>query len=136
MQKSLTLMALTLSLLGCGGGGSGGSGSGGDTSTPETPRYTASAPTTNGGRLIPAQLQLESGQSGQFRVEASSSHVLESISGCDGRIEGDIYTIPAISGDCSISVSFISHATKAIRDEDHTQASADELIDHARASRC
>ena len=61
MQKSLTLMALTLSLLGCGGGGSGGSGSGGDTSTPETPRYTASAPTTNGGRLIPAQLQLESG---------------------------------------------------------------------------
>ena len=134
MQKSLTLMALTLSLLGCGGGGSGGSGSGGDTSTPETPRYTASAPTTNGGRLIPAQLQLESGQTGQFRVEASSSHVLESISGCDGHLEGDIYTIPAMRGDCTISLSFISHATKAIRDEDHTQASADELIDHARAS--
>lgn len=135
MQKSLTLMALTLGLLGCGGGGgSGEGGSGGDTSTPETPRYTASAPTTNGGRLIPAQLQLESGQSGQFRVEASSSHVLESIRGCDGHLEGNIYTIPAISGDCTISVSFISHATKAIRDEDHTQASADELIDHARAS--
>ncbi len=133
MQKSLMLMALTLGLLGCGGGGESG-GSGGDTSPPQTPRYTANALTTSGGRLIPAHLQLESGQSGQFRVEASSSHVLESISGCDGRLEGDIYSIPAIRADCTIHLSFISHATKAIRDEDHTQASADELIDHARAS--
>jgi len=133
MQKSLMLMALTLGLLGCGGGGESG-GNGGDTSPPQTPRYTANALTTSGGRLIPTQLQLESGQSGQFRVEASSSHVLESISGCGGRLEGDIYSIPAMGADCTIHLSFISHATKAIRDEDHTQASADELIDHARAS--
>jgi len=131
MHKSLFLMALMLGLTACGGGGDGGGSDGGDQ---PTDRFTATTTTTVGGRLLPASLQLAAGQSGTFRIEAATGYRLDSITGCDGRLDGDHYTLAAIRADCTISATFISHAAQAIRDEDHTQASVDELIDHARAS--
>ena len=134
MHKSLTLITLALSLLGCGGGGGGSGGGSSSGGGSDATLYTVKTESSAGGRLQPAQLQLTAGSSGQLRVEASSSHALASISGCGGRLEGDLYTIPAIQGDCTVQANFISHAAQAIAAADHRLASADELIDHARAS--
>ncbi|MCD8548535.1 MAG: hypothetical protein LRY38_09040 [Aeromonadaceae bacterium] len=90
MHKSLFLMALMLGLTACGGGGDGGGSDGGDQ---PTDRFTATTTTTVGGRLLPASLQLAAGQSGTFRIEAATGYRLDSITGCDGRLDGDHYTL-------------------------------------------
>ncbi|MFC3912867.1 ImpA family metalloprotease [Pseudaeromonas sharmana] len=128
MQPRVTLLALMLGIVGCGGGG------GSDADRQPTTSYTASVSPSSGGRLVPSRLQLAAGQSGSFRIEAESGHQLDSIRGCGGTLSEQTYTTAALDADCTIEVSFISHAALAIRAQQHSLASGEELIDHARAS--
>ncbi|MGI2261382.1 ImpA family metalloprotease [Shewanella sp. GXUN23E] len=132
MKNSLMFSAIALALTGCSGGGSEGDGNTTGPTPPPVSVYQASTQTDNGGKLAPTSLSVEAGKQGSFSVEAAAGYVLDSISGCGGSLSGTTYITSAINADCTVSASFITHASHAIRERDHSLASADELITHAR----
>ncbi|MFB2685750.1 ImpA family metalloprotease [Shewanella mangrovisoli] len=133
MEIRLISAAIALILAGCGGGSED---SGSTTPPPEPPvqppavtQYTASTSSVLGGKLIPSSQKVDAGKSASFSVQADNGFVLDSISGCGGALTEQTYITATISADCTITPSFISNAENAIRHQDHTLASANELID-------
>lgn len=133
MEIRLISAAIALILAGCGGGSED---SGSTTPPPEPPvqppavtQYTASTSSVSGGKLIPSSQKVDAGKSASFSVQADNGFVLDSISGCGGALTEQTYITATISADCTITPSFISNAENAIRHQDHTLASANELID-------
>ncbi|QDZ89519.1 ImpA family metalloprotease [Shewanella decolorationis] len=134
METRLISAAIALIVTGCGGGSED---AGGTTPPPVQPpsvsQYTASTSSVIGGKLSPTSQKVDSGKSASFIVQADNGFVLDSISGCGGTLTELTYTTAAISADCTITPSFISNAENAIRHQDHTLASANELIDFSTA---
>ncbi|MGL4936644.1 MAG: ImpA family metalloprotease, partial [Shewanella sp.] len=136
MEIRLISAAIALLIGGCGGG-SEDTG----TTTPPTPpvppptvtQYTASASLVAGGKLTPASQKVDAGKSASFSVQADAGFVLDNISGCGGSLAELTYTTAAMTADCAITPAFISNAENAIRHQDHTLASANELIDFGTA---
>lgn len=136
MEIRLISAAIALLIGGCGGG-SEDTG----TITPPTPpvppptvtQYTASASLVAGGKLTPASQKVDAGKSASFSVQADAGFVLDNISGCGGSLAELTYTTAAMTADCAITPAFISNAENAIRHQDHSLASANELIDFSTA---
>lgn len=136
MEIRLISAAIALLIGGCGGG-SEDTG----TTTPPTPpvppptvtQYTASASLVAGGKLTPASQKVDSGKSASFGVQADAGFVLDNISGCGGSLTELTYTTATMTADCTITPAFISNAENAIRHQDHSLASANELIDFSTA---
>ncbi|MCH1930805.1 ImpA family metalloprotease [Shewanella sp. A25] len=132
----MRFVSITAALLLAGCGGSEDA----EPTTPEQPiqppivsQYTASSETSLGGALSPSSQSVDSGKSAQFTVQPESGYVLDSISGCNGTLNGATYTTAAMSGDCNIAAVFITNAESAIKHQDHQLASAEELIDFSHA---
>ncbi|MFB2776434.1 ImpA family metalloprotease [Shewanella xiamenensis] len=133
MEIRLISTAIALLIGGCGGGSEDASTTTPPVQPPTITQYTASASQVSGGKLTPASQKVDSGKSASFIVQADNGFVLDSISGCGGTLTELTYTTAAISADCTITPSFISNAENAIRHQDHTLASAIELIDFSTA---
>ncbi|MGL4516180.1 MAG: ImpA family metalloprotease, partial [Shewanella sp.] len=136
MEIRLISAAIALLIGGCGGG----SEDTGTTTPPIPPvppptvtQYTASASLVAGGKLTPASQKVDAGKSASFSVQADAGFVLDNISGCGGSLAELTYTTAAMTADCAITPAFISNAENAIRHQDHTLASANELIDFSTA---
>ncbi|MBY5980412.1 ImpA family metalloprotease [Ferrimonas balearica] len=95
-------------------------------------QYTVTTQSEGAGQLLPPQQQVNHGQRGEFEVVPESGHVLWSVEGCDGELQGSRYLTGPVAGPCQVQANFVSNAENAIRREDHRLASDLELIDHAR----
>ncbi|GGM93965.1 ImpA family metalloprotease [Shewanella xiamenensis] len=133
MEIRLISTAIALLIGGCGGGSEDASTTTPPVQPPTITQYTASASQVSGGKLTPASQKVDSGKRASFSVQADVGFVLENISGCGGSLAELTYTTAAMSADCTITPAFISNAENAIRHQDHTLASAIELIDFSTA---
>ncbi|WP_246814759.1 ImpA family metalloprotease [Ferrimonas balearica] len=95
-------------------------------------QYTVTTHSEGAGQLLPPQQWVSRGEQAEFTVVPESGHVLWSVDGCDGELQGNRYLTGPIAGPCQVQVNFVSNAENAIRREDHRLASDLELIDHAR----
>lgn len=129
MEIRLISTAIALLIGGCGGGSEDASTTTPPVQPPTITQYTASASQVSGGKLTPASQKVDSGKRASFSVQADAGFVLENISGCGGSLTELTYTTAAMIADCAITPAFISNAENAIRHQDHTLASAIELID-------
>lgn len=100
-------------------------------STPVT--YQASSSAMINGALSPSSQAIQSGEAFTFTVVPDNGYSLASISGCEGTLQDLSYHISAISADCEISATFSNNAQNAVDNEDHTLASAAELIEYSKA---
>lgn len=100
---------------------------------PAVTLYTAQSISVTGGSLTPASKQIEAGSSFSFTVVPASGYALDSITGCGGTLNELTYTTAAMTADCSMTPTFITHAENAIKHENHTLATAAELIDFSSA---
>ncbi|WP_421252357.1 ImpA family metalloprotease [Aeromonas sp. 600724] len=96
--------------------------------------FNATTQASQGGALSPDALRLNADEQGRFTVQPESGFVLTQIAGCEGTLTGNTYTTAPMRADCQISARFISDAANAIAREDHTLASEQSLIAHARAA--
>ncbi|MGN5291525.1 InlB B-repeat-containing protein [Aeromonas sp. 11P] len=96
--------------------------------------FNATTQASQGGALSPDALRLNAGEQGRFTVQPESGFVLAQIAGCEGTLTGNTYTTAPMRADCQVSARFISDAANAIAREDHTLASEQSLIAHARAA--
>ncbi|NMD51621.1 hypothetical protein HG547_08195 [Shewanella sp. DNRA4] len=133
MEIRLISTAIALLIGGCGGGSEDASTTTPPVQPPTITQYTASASQVSGGKLTPASQKVDSGKRASFSVQADAGFVLENISGCGGSLAELTYTTAEMSADCTITPAFISNAENAIRHQDHTLASAIELIDFSTA---
>ena len=133
---SITLLFLSLTLLGCGGGG----GSANNTASSSaavasfvsdctsddsdyrslhkddssshhsdcTPTtYTVSTEAGTHGAIIPVIVPLvNQGESIQFTIKPDPGYTILSVSGCGGSLAGDTYTTGAITADCKVKATF------------------------------
>jgi immunomodulating metalloprotease len=105
-------------------------GQGGDASI----SYTASAKVEGMGQILPTSLVMPAGQTGRFTLVPAPGHVIAEASGCGGVLKGVQYSTAAMSVDCVVTARFISNVALALQRQDHSLASADELINFARSS--
>lgn len=94
---------LVLGLAACGGGG------GGSDKTPPPPpvdSYLVTATAASGGSIVPASATVNSGARTTFTITANEGFSIASVTGCGGVLNGNAYTIAAVSADCTVSATF------------------------------
>jgi len=98
------ITVFTAFLTGCGGGG------GSDTKTPITEtqpkKFTISATSSAGGSVYPESISIEENKTTTFTLTADENYIIESVTGCDGSLSNDVYTIGAANRNCSLVASF------------------------------
>lgn len=83
-------------LAGCGGGG------GGEMDTFHAVSATADA----GGAVSPTSREVKEGNTATFEVSVDTGYTIASVSGCDGTLDGGIYTTGTVMGPCTVTASF------------------------------
>ncbi|MCW8329462.1 ImpA family metalloprotease [Photobacterium sp. SDRW27] len=132
--QRIVMLGLISSLAACGGDSSSGnenSGVNGGNLSPGTTLpvfYKVSAQNSVGGTITPQIQEVKQGQSYTFTVLPERGFTTQSVSGCNGTLDGQNYTTGEVTQDCQITARFITNAQSAVDQEDHTLASAEELI--------
>jgi Leucine-rich repeat (LRR) protein len=94
------LPALTLVLSACGGGGG---------SEPAAPtQFLVSTQAGVNGTVSPVNAKVNAGQSVSFTITPAAEHQIGTVSGCDGRLNGQTYTTAAITANCTVSATFVT----------------------------
>ncbi len=91
--------------------------------------YVADTVSATGGSLTPGNRSIERGKQGSFEVVADQGFVLLNVEGCNGTLNGTTYTTGIMSANCTITPTFITNAENAIANQNHTLATASELIE-------
>ncbi|MCA6058407.1 chitobiase/beta-hexosaminidase C-terminal domain-containing protein [Thalassolituus sp. ST750PaO-4] len=68
--------------------------------------YTVTSIVTGGGTVSPALITVAGGADVSLSINADDGYQLTTISGCDGELSGNSYTISTLQADCSVAVHF------------------------------
>ncbi len=101
----LYLLIASIAIISACGGGGGGSDGGGDPTN-----YTVGTTTTSGGSIGPSEKVVEEGNTTAFTITPDTGFSLNSVTGCGGTLTGDTYTTAAITGDCTVTATFLAFA--------------------------
>jgi hypothetical protein len=106
-MRSLSVVFITafaLLLSACGGEGSGGdSGEGGGS---DISRFTITSISGDGGNILPASVTVDRDETASFTLTPEADYIIGTVIGCDGSLEGDIYSTGIVTQDCAVSASF------------------------------
>jgi trimeric autotransporter adhesin len=78
----------------------------GDPPPPPAAQFTVSTSAGEGGSISPEGQEVEEGETASFTVTPDAGYGIESVSGCDGSLDGTTYTTGTISGACTVTASF------------------------------
>ncbi len=73
-----------------------------------TRNYQVTATAHTGGTISPALAEVSHGAQARFSVVPSAGFSLGVIEGCNGHLDGEIFTTADITGSCNISASFVA----------------------------
>lgn len=68
--------------------------------------YQVSASSSEGGRISPASQQVQHGDQVRFTLTADSGFDITTASGCNGVLNGNIYTTGPVTAPCAVTASF------------------------------
>jgi hypothetical protein len=71
--------------------------------------YTVTATAGTGGSISPVNASVLPGDSATFTVATTSGYTINSVSGCGGTLNGNIFTTGPVTAPCSISASFATN---------------------------
>ncbi len=81
------------------------------------PSYTVSTSAGTGGSISPTSSTVTSGNTTAFTVTPDDGYEIDTVGGdCGGSLSGSIYTTGAITGNCTVSASFVALPTVSIAD--------------------
>jgi Leucine-rich repeat (LRR) protein len=72
-----------------------------------TKRFTVSTKAGRGGTISPSSQTIEKGKTAVFNLQPSAGFTVDTVKGCNGKLEGRTYVTGMISADCSVEASFI-----------------------------
>jgi hypothetical protein len=79
----------------------------GDPPPPPVTQFTVSTFAGEGGSITPGSQEVEEGETTVFTVEPDPGYGIDSVSGCDGSLDGTTYTTGVITGACTVTASFV-----------------------------
>jgi hypothetical protein len=97
----ITVFALLLSA--CGGGSSSGGGSGEGV---DITQFTITSTGGGGGSISPASVTAVENETTSFTITPDTGYAIDSVTGCDGSLDGSLYTTASATQDCAVSASF------------------------------
>jgi len=71
-------------------------------------QYTLSTKVSIGGSVTPMSSKISRGERGTLQITPELGYVIESVSGCNGTLEDNIYTTALMLADCEVAVNFVS----------------------------
>jgi poly(hydroxyalkanoate) depolymerase family esterase len=69
-------------------------------------KYTVSTLAGTGGSISPTSRQVTKGEGATFTITPNSGYLIDSVTGCSGKLSGSTYTITDVSGNCTVSANF------------------------------
>jgi len=103
MYKKLLVILLGLNLIGCGGSSSG------EKESPTQPiiqSYEVSASASTGGVITPTNQSIQSGNKATLNISLDEGYEIDSVIGCEGSLNSNVYTTDVITAACEVSATF------------------------------
>ncbi len=69
--------------------------------------YTVNATAGAGGAISPGSVNVDFGGTASFTVTPDAGFSIAGVTGCNGMLSGNTYTTGAVSGNCTVSASFV-----------------------------
>jgi hypothetical protein len=70
------------------------------------PIYAVTASAGQGGSISPAEQSVIQGETASFTLTPDPDYAIDSVTGCDGSLEGNTYSTAIVTQDCAVSASF------------------------------
>jgi hypothetical protein len=78
-------------------------------------KYTVTPSAGSGGSISPNTPQsVDYGKDTSFTVTPDAGYLIETVEGCGGSLDGNIYTTGAITADCAVTATFVSSTTYTV----------------------
>ncbi|RZM83486.1 hypothetical protein C3B51_06035 [Pseudoalteromonas rubra] len=75
--------------------------------------FTVTASASGNGYIYPDYQQVIEGRSAELGFVAEMGYMFDTIQGCNGRQEGELYVIPEVTGSCEVTVNFVERPSLA-----------------------
>ena len=87
----------------CGGSSSGSKES---STQPIIKSYEVSAATSNGGAISPTSQFIQNGQQAALNISPEEGYEIDSVIGCNGSLNRNVYLTDVITAACEVSATF------------------------------
>lgn len=94
-KRVILISCLSMLLAACGGGGGGDS------------QVTVTATAGTGGSITPASQSVIRGSQVTLTVQPEANYSVQSVTGCDGTLEGNTYRTGAVNANCTVRAGFV-----------------------------
>jgi hypothetical protein len=68
--------------------------------------HTVSTTAGSGGSISPGTVEVVNGQPQSFTITPDAGYRIATVTGCNGTLVGNVYTVPAVAGACSVNATF------------------------------
>ncbi|WP_044413250.1 PPC domain-containing protein [Thiomicrospira microaerophila] len=75
------------------------------------PVFDLHASANTGGSILPLSLSVEQGEQATFTLSAEEGYTLTAVSGCNGQLNANVYTVNNVTESCSIQAVFAQNQT-------------------------
>jgi hypothetical protein len=125
----ITAFALLLSA--CGAEGEGGL-----SSLSGITQFTITSTSGDGGSISPAEQAVIQGETASFTLTPDADYAIDSVTGCDGSLEGNTYSTGIVTQDCAVSASFNlkSYAVTASAGQGGSISPAEQTVIHGETA--
>jgi parallel beta-helix repeat protein len=97
VRQYTAIVAFAITLISCSSGGDSGG----------TPTFTVTGSAGTGGSISPTSATVNQGASTDFIINPETGYAIESVTGCNGILDGDTYTTGSVTANCTVTASFV-----------------------------
>ena len=98
--------------------------------------FLLTAKAGTGGTITPAEQRLFYGDKAEWTVKAGSGYQIDQVTGCNGSLSGDIYSVAAVTAACEVNASFkkLSYTVSAAANTGGTVTPVTQKVEHGNTT--
>jgi hypothetical protein len=98
--------------------------------------FLLTAKAGTGGTITPAEQRLFYGDKAEWTVKAGSGYQIDQVTGCNGSLSGDIYSVAAVTAACEVNASFkkLSYTVSAAANAGGTVTPVTQKVEHGNTT--
>ncbi|WP_430457796.1 leucine-rich repeat domain-containing protein [Rheinheimera sp.] len=98
--------------------------------------FLLTAKAGTGGTITPAEQRLAYGDKAEWAVKAQTGYQIDQVAGCNGSLNGDIYSVATVTAVCEVNASFkkLSYTVSAAANAGGTVTPASQKVEHGNTT--
>ena len=98
--------------------------------------FLLTAKAGSGGTITPAEQRLSYGDKAEWTVKAQTGYQIDQVTGCNGSLSGEIYSVATVTTACEINASFkkLSYTVSAAANAGGTVTPATQKVEHGNTT--